>query len=123
MELIEKELTQKVIGAAMEVHRVLGCGFLEAVYQEALEIELASSGIRFSRQPEIKIQYKNHVLSRTYQPDLLVEERLVVELKALDRIGAVEESQLLNYLKATGIKVGLLINFGGRSLEWKRMVF
>ena len=123
MELIEKELTQRVIGAAMEVHKVLGCGFLEAVYQEALEIELRERGIRFSRQPEIKIQYKSHTLSKTYQPDMLVEDRLVVELKALDRISAAEESQLLNYLKATGVKVGLLINFGGRSLEWKRMVF
>ena len=123
MELVEKELTQKVIGAAMEVHGILGCGFLEAVYQEALEIELGLRGIRFSRQPDIKIKYKSHTLSKTYQPDLLVEGRLVVELKALDRIGAVEESQLLNYLKATGIKVGLLINFGGRSLEWKRMIF
>ncbi len=123
MELIEKELTQRVIGAAMEVHKVLGCGFLEAVYQEALEIELRERGIRFSRQPETKIQYKSHTLSKTYQPDMLVEDRLVVELKALDRISAAEESQLLNYLKATGIKVGLLINFGARSLEWKRMVF
>ena len=123
MKLIEKELTQRVIGAAMEVHKVLGCGFLEAVYQEALEIELRERGIRFSRQPEIKIQYKSHTLSKTYQPDMLVEDRLVVELKALDRISAAEESQLLNYLKATGIKVGLLINFGARSLEWKRMVF
>jgi len=123
MELIEKELTQKVIGAAMEVHKILGCGFLEAVYQEAMEIESELRGIRFSRQPEIRIQYKDRVLSKTYQPDLLIEDRLVVELKALDRISAVEESQLLNYLKATGKKVGLLINFGGRSLEWKRMVF
>ena len=123
MKLIEKELTQRVIGAAMEVHKVLGCGFLEAVYQEALEIELRERGIRFSRQPETKIQYKSHTLSKTYQPDMLVEDRLVVELKALDRISAAEESQLLNYLKATGIKVGLLINFGARSLEWKRMVF
>ena len=123
MKLIEKELTQRVIGAAMEVHKVLGCGFLEAVYQEALEIELRERGIRFSRQPETKIQYKSHTLSKTYQPDMLVEDRLFVELKALDRISAAEESQLLNYLKATGIKVGLLINFGARSLEWKRMVF
>jgi GxxExxY protein len=123
MEMIEKELTGKVIGAAMEVHTVLGCGFLEAVYQEALEIEMKLRGIRFSRQPEIKIQYKCQTLSKTYQPDLLVEDRLVVELKALDRFGAAEELQLLNYLKATGLKVGLLINFGGKSLEWKRMVF
>jgi GxxExxY protein len=123
MEMIEKELTGKVIGAAMEVHTVLGCGFLEAVYQEALEIEMKLRGIRFSRQPEIKIQYKGQTLSKTYQPDLLVEDRLVVELKALDRFGAAEELQLLNYLKATGLKVGLLINFGGKSLEWKRMVF
>jgi GxxExxY protein len=103
MELIEKALTHEVIGAAMEVHRVLGCGFLEAVYQEALEIELELRGIRFSRQPEIKIQYKHRTLSKSYQPDLLIEDRLVVELKALDRIGAVEDSQLLNYLKATRI--------------------
>ena len=123
MELIEKELTQKVIGAAMEVHSVLGSGFLEGVYQEALEIELGERGVCFSRQPAIEIEYKNHTLSKTYQPDLLIEQRLVVELKALDRIGAVEEAQLLNYLKATGIQVGLLMNFGGRSLEWKRMVF
>jgi GxxExxY protein len=107
----------------MEVHRVLGCGFLEGVYQEALEIEFESRGIRFSRQPEIKIEYKSHTLSKAYQPDLLVENRLVVELKALDRLGAVEESQLLNYLKATGVQVGLPISFGARSLEWKRMVF
>jgi GxxExxY protein len=97
--------------------------FLEGVYQEALEIEMGSRDIRFSRQPEIKIQYKSHLLVKTYQPDLVVENRLVVELKALDRISAVEESQLLNYLKATGIQVGLLMNFGVRSLEWKRMVF
>ncbi len=122
MEMIEKELTGKIIGAAMEVHKVLGCGFLEAVYQEALEIELKLRGIRFSRQPEIKIQYKTQTLLKTYQPDVLVEDRVVVELKALDRIGAVEESQLLNYLKATGIKVGLLMNFGSKSLEWKRLV-
>ncbi|HUJ10470.1 MAG TPA: GxxExxY protein [Verrucomicrobiae bacterium] len=123
MELLEEELTQNVIGAAMEVHRVLGCGFLEGVCQEALEIELTERGIPFSRQPAIEIEYKHHTLSKTYQPDLLIEKRLVVELKALDRIGAVEESQLLNYLKATGIQVGLLMNFGRRSLEWKRMVF
>jgi len=123
MELIEKDLTRNVIGAAMEVHTVLGCGFLEAVYQEALEIEFHTRGIRFSRQPEIKIQYKSRTLAKTYQPDLLVEDRLVVELKALDRIGPIEEAQLLNYLKATGLKVGLLINLGAKSLEWKRRVF
>ena len=123
MELIEKDLTRNVIGAAMEVHTVLGCGFLEAVYQEALEIELHTRGIHFSRQPEIKIQHKARTLAKTYQPDLLVEDRLVVELKALDRIGPIEEAQLLNYLKATGLKVGLLINLGAKSLEWKRRVF
>ena len=123
MELIERELTQEIIGAAMEVHRVLGHGFLEAVYQEALEVELKERGVRFSPQQEIKIHYKNDILKKTYQPDLLIEDRLVVELKALDRLSLVEESQLLNYLKSTGIKVGLLINFGAPSLEWKRKVF
>jgi GxxExxY protein len=123
MEMIEKELTGEVIGAAMEVHGVLGCGFLEGVYQEAFEIELGLRGIPFTRQPEIKIQYKKRTLAKTYQPDLLVEKRLVIELKAIDRLGVVEQAQLLNYLKATGIKVGLLVNFGARSLQWKRMIF
>lgn len=123
MELVEKELTGKIIGAAMEVHSILGCGFLEAIYQEAMQIELAARGIRFVRQPGVQVEYKGQVLAKTYQPDLLVEQRVVVELKAIDRIGGIEESQLLNYLKGTGVQVGLLINFGGRSLEWKRMIF
>lgn len=122
MELIEKELTGAIIGAAMEVHSVLGCGFLEAVYHEALEMELAASQLVFVRQPEMRVTYKGRILAKTYQPDLIIAGRVVVELKALNRLSGLEEAQLLNYLKGTGLKVGLLFNFGGRSLEWKRLV-
>ena len=122
MELLEKELSGRIIGAAMEVHQVLGCGFLEAVYQEAIEIELHSRAVPFVRQPEIHIIYKAQTLAKTYQPDLFVDGRVVVELKALDKISGLEEAQLLNYLRATGIRVGLLLNFGAASLQWKRMV-
>ena len=87
-----------------------------------MDIELGMRGIPSAPRPDLRIQYKGRTLSKTYQPDLVVEERLVVELKALDRVGSLEESQLLNYLKATGLKIGLLINFGAKSLEWKRMV-
>ena len=122
MELQEKELTHAIIGAAMEVHRELGHGFLEPVYYEPFEIELSGRGITFQFEPSLRIRYKMHVLKKTYEPDYLVQGRVVVELKALDQIGPNEEAQLLNYLKATGLKVGLLINFGARSLQWKRMV-
>ncbi len=119
MELIEKALTEQVIGAAMEVHRFWGHGFLEPLYQEALEMEFRSRGVKFESQSEVKIRYKNQTLVKTCQPDLWVEDRLIVELKALDQLSGIEEAQLLNYLKATGIKVGLLINFGAPSLQWK----
>lgn len=122
MELTEKELTGKIIGAAMEVHRELGHGFLEPVYYEPLEIELTALGVNYQRQPSVKIRYKTHVLQKTYEPDYLIEGRVIIEVKALDQIGTIEEAQLLNYLKATGIKVGLIINFGAKSLQWKRMV-
>jgi GxxExxY protein len=114
--------TYAVIGAAMEVHRVLGCGFLEAVYQEALEIELERRGVPFQRQVELPVRYKDRLLNKTYCADLIVYEALIVELKALSRLGGIEEAQVLNYLKATGLEVGLLLNFGARSLEYRRLV-
>jgi len=100
-ELILKDEVYTIVSAAMEVSNILGAGFLEAVYQEALELELGLRGVPFMSQLPVQINYKGHVLSKEY----------------------VEEAQLLNYLKATGKTVGVLLNFGTPRLEWKRMVF
>jgi GxxExxY protein len=114
--------TYAVIGAAMEVHRQLGCGFLEAVYQEALEIELMGRGVPFRAQVELPIRYKGRVLKTFYKADVLSHEAVVVEIKALSQLGPAEEAQVLNYLKATGYETGLLLNFGRTSLQYKRYV-
>lgn len=115
--------TYAVIGAAMEVHRILGHGYLEAVYQEALAVELEDRKIPFHREVPLKIVYKNRLLNALYRPDFMCFGTLVVELKALVRIGGDEEAQLINYLKGTRQEVGLLLNFGSRSLEFRRFVF
>ncbi len=104
----------------MEVHTRLGRGFLEAVYQEALEIELTARGIPYTPQKEIVIAYKGIPLKKTYLADLIAYDKIIVELKALDALTGREEAQLINYLKATGMEVGVLLNFGGRKLEWLR---
>ena len=107
----------------MEVHRELGHGFLESVYQEAMEIELSSRSIPFEAQRQIGIWYKGSLLDKKYFADLLCYEQIIVELKALERLSGNEEAQILNYLKATGLRVGLLINFGSQGkLEWKRYI-
>ncbi len=116
-------MTYSIIGAAMEVHRTLGCGFLEAVYQEALAAEFVLQKIPFQREVEIPIYYKDQVLSTKYRADFVCFEKIVVELKALSQLGGQEEAQLINYLKATGLKRGMLLNFGAESLEYKRFVF
>jgi GxxExxY protein len=121
-ELLYKEEVYAVIGAAIDVHKELGSGFLEAVYQEAFEIELATREVPFTAQYELRIAYKGRYLRKTYIADFFVFDSIIVEIKALERLTSREEAQLLHYLKATGMKLGLLINFGsiGR-LEWKRM--
>jgi GxxExxY protein len=119
---IKDERTYRIIGAAMEVHKELGSGFLEAVYQEALERELTARGIPFQAQPEFRITYKGETLKKTYQPDFVCFEKIIVEIKALSNLSGVEEAQGINYLKASGLTVGLLINFGSKSLEYKRLV-
>ena len=122
-ELLLKEEVYAIVGAAIEVHRELGPGFLEAVYQEALELELISRNIGSVPQQKLQILYKGKLLKQTYQPDFLCFQQIIVELKALSRLSGQEEAQVLNYLKATGLRVAVLINFGavGR-LEWKRFV-
>jgi GxxExxY protein len=122
MELLYKDLTGKILGVAMEVHQELGCGFLEAIYQEAFEHELKLSQIKFIRQKPHRIAYKDIILRHPYIPDVIVEEKVVVDLKAIREIGVIEEAQMINYLKITNLEVGLIVNFGGRSLEWKRLV-
>jgi GxxExxY protein len=117
-----KDLTQEIIGAAMEVHRELGAGFLEYVYEEALCYELNLREIHFERQEELDIYYKDLLIPRKYKPDLIVENNVIAELKATLGLTEIEEAQLLNYLKATKMRVGLLLNFGKKSLEVKRRI-
>jgi GxxExxY protein len=122
-ELVLKEEVYAVVGAAIEVHRELGAGFLEAVYQEAMERELVLREIAFEAQRELIIHYRGQPLSKIYVCDLLCFDTVLVELKAMDKLTGREEAQLINYLKAAGLPVGLLINFGAHGkLEWRRLV-
>ncbi len=114
--------THAIIGAAMEVHRELGCGFLEAVYQEALEIEFRHKGIPNEREVRLTLKYKMEQLSTFYKPDFICYGEIVVELKAVSEMAGAHAAQVINALKATGHKRGLLINFGKSSLEFKRYV-
>jgi GxxExxY protein len=113
--------TFAIIGAAMGVHGELGSGFLEAVYQEALAIELARSGIPYVREPELPVSYKGQRLGATYRPDFICFDAVIVELKAIKAITPIEEAQAINYLKASGYPVALVINFGAESLQYKRL--
>ena len=121
VELIYKELTFAVIGAAMEVHRILGPGFLEAVYQVALERELTIRGIPFERQVKLPVTYKD-VLIGEYFADLVIDKKFVVEIKAVSKFNASHQAQALHYLPATGLRLALLLNFGTGSLEHRRVI-
>ena len=122
-ELILKDEVYDVVGAAIDVHRELGPGFLESIYQEALEIELRAKDIPFVAQQPIAVQYKGVTLKKQYFADLVCFEQIIVEIKALPHLSGTEQAQLLNYLKGTGFPMGILINFGSHGkLEWKRLV-
>ncbi|HDP98754.1 MAG TPA: GxxExxY protein [bacterium] len=121
-ELLCKEEVYKIVGPAMEVHKVLGAGFLEAVYQEALAIEFRLRGIPFTEQPPLQLEFKGQLLKCKYVPDYLCYEQIIVEIKALKKCGPIEEAQIINALKAAKKRVGVLINFGEPSLYWKRYV-
>jgi GxxExxY protein len=114
--------TFAIIGAAMEVHRRLGPGFLEAVYQEALALELTIRDVPHRREVEFPIEYREMRLSNVYRADLVCFESIIVELKALASLTSLDQAQMINYLKAAKLRRGMLINFGARRLEYKRVV-
>lgn len=111
-KLTYEEETFAIRGAVFEVYKEMGHGFLEAVYQECLEKEFLARGIPFLSQPELKLRYKDQLLQKTYQPDLICYDKIIVELKATQNILPEHQSQVLNYLKATNMKLGLVVNFG-----------
>jgi GxxExxY protein len=122
-QLVFQEETYAVLGAAIEVHKELGSGFLEGVYQDAMELELADRKVDFEPRKELAVCYKGKPLRKAYEADLVCFGKIIAELKALDRLSGKEEAQILNYLKASGLKVGLLINFGSHGrLEWRRLI-
>ena len=121
-QILYKDEAYKIIGAAMEVHRVLGPGFLEAIYQEALEIEFQNRNIPYQREAPLKVNYKGHTLKKEYTADFICYDKIIIETKAVTEFDNIHEAQVFNYLKTTGFKLGILINFGKNSLDYQRIV-
>ncbi|MDZ7846871.1 MAG: GxxExxY protein [Owenweeksia sp.] len=117
-----KDECYRVIGCAMEVHNELGCGFLEPVYQEALGREFFESEIPYVKEQRLDVSYKGRLLNKKYIADFICFDKLIVEVKAMEGLLPEHTAQVLNYLKATGLKVGLLINFGATKLQYKRVI-
>jgi GxxExxY protein len=120
--LIFKDEVFRIIGSAINVANELGCGFLEAVYQEALGIEFTVNHIPHEPQKKISINYKGKVLNKEYIADFLCFNKIIVEIKAIKKVTEIEEAQIINYLRATELPLGVIINFGSMKLEWKRYV-
>lgn len=121
-DFLFKEESYLIIGCCMEVHKQLGCGFKEAVYQEALEMEFIENAMLFEREKKLKIRYKGKWLRKRYSPDFICFDKIVLELKAANELTNVHKSQLFNYLKVSDFHLGLLINFGTPSLQYKRFI-
>lgn len=121
-KIIYKDESYKIINACIEVHKELGPGFLEQVYQEALEIEFNKQNIPYQKEKELTIKYKNVLLNKKYYADFVCFYKIIIELKALSGLTNDHMAQILNYLKATGFKLGIIINFGEMSLKYKRLV-
>lgn len=120
-KIIFRDESFHLVGAAIEVHKHIGCGFTEPVYQEAFEEELRLRGIPFEREKVINVTYKGKVLSKSFRPDFVCYDKIIVELKAVSEFTDEHISQVYNYLKASGFKLGLLVNFGTTSLKYKRI--
>ena len=119
--LIEGDLTEKILAAAFKIQNSLGCGFLEKVYENALLVEFSRAGVPVEQQKALKVKYEGAVVG-DYVADLVVDDRVIVECKATTHNDPVYEAQLLNYLKATGIRVGLLVNFGRPKIHYRRLI-
>ena len=120
-DFIYKDLTYKIIGDAMNVHKTLGTGFLESVYEAALKVEFKKSNLQYRSQVEFPVIYRNENI-KTFVCDMVVNNKVIIELKTIKQITDIERAQLLNYLKVTKLKVGLLVNFGTKSLQYERIV-
>jgi GxxExxY protein len=120
-EILFKQLSYAIIGAAMEVHSTLGSGFLEAIYQTALEKELTLRGIPFEHKVKLPASYKGEIIGQ-YEADLVVDGKIILELKSVSRINSAHEAQALHYLAATGLQLAIIINFGTSSLQQRRVV-
>ncbi len=122
-EIVYKEESYRIIGGCFEVYKEMGCGFVEPVYQECLEIELGIQKILFTPQRALELYYKGHLLKQKYIPDFICFDKVVLELKAVSALTDEHRAQVHNYLKATGLKLGLLVNFGHYpQVEWERIV-
>ena len=121
VQLKYSDETYQIIGAAMEVHITIGCGFTEPLYQEAFEQELQLREIPFQREKSFHVTYKGKELKKEFRPDFVCYDKIIVELKAVDDFADEHFAQVYNYLKATGLSLGLLINFGKKSLDYKRV--
>ncbi len=122
-KIIYKEESYAIIGASFNVYKKMGCGFLEAVYQECLEIEFSFQNIPFEAQKELQLKYREQILKQTYKPDFLCYNKIIIEIKAVSKILDEHRAQILNYLHSTGFRLGLLVNFGHHpKLEYERFV-
>jgi len=121
VELLHKDITSEIIAAAFEVGNYLGTGFLEKVYENALKVELEIRGLAVQTQKQVKINYKDREVG-LYQTDLLINDTIIVEVKSTEKILSIHKAQIINYLKATGLQVGLIINFGNPKVEFERIV-